>query len=297
MNMQNKLAQLFSFISQNPKCSLTKTFTHFAKKWSLSRDSVRNIYYQNYSKVLSDSSFCTKHSIKQANFKKNNPNSFTEAETEWLTSEVQKKMQEGYSLRKACLELADGNVSLMVRYLNKFRTLNRILNTKQAPHKKEKISIFNPTVKEENPNLNPQEDRVEENQNLNNKEEYDVVNNKNSIQELSNQSKIIQMPEKADILSEKDIQSLFLGLIRLVKNNTIKEMNFVLNEKYKEKITEIYTLKYNLSVVKNQLEEEKRIASKLQTELNLLKNNKLEEYGNFMNKLNSNDYGSKNKLN
>ena len=71
MNMQNKLAQLFSFISQNPKCSLTKTFTHFAKKWSLSRDSVRNIYYQNYSKVLSDSSFCTKHSIKQANFKKN----------------------------------------------------------------------------------------------------------------------------------------------------------------------------------------------------------------------------------
>lgn len=287
MNMQSKLGQLFSFISQNPKLSLTKIFMMFAKKWALSRDSVRNIYYQNYSKVLSDDVFCEKFAINKNNFKKNNSTNFTEEEKNWLLKELDFRLKAGYSLRKACLEIAGGDVGLMVRYLNKYRSLTKnntvVIDTKILAPKKERITKFNPLTEKENPNKDLPSIESKKTQ--------------DKLEEVQNSSKIIKMPEKADVLSEKDIQSLFLGLIRLVKNNTIKEMNFALNEKYKEKITEIYALKHNLSLLTNKLEEEKRLSSKLQIELNLLKSNKLEEYGEFMKKLNSDEYKTEKKLN
>ena len=114
----------------------------------------------------------------------------------------------------------------------------------------------------------------------------EVKNKPTQKKSTESNAKIITMPNsRVDVLSDMDIQSLFMGLVRLIKNNTIKEMDFAINEKYKEKVLEVSTLKQSLNLVKCELQEEKRINEKLQSEIKLLKQERLKKYNELMQNL------------
>ena len=276
MNTESKVATLFSYISQNSNMPLTSIFEKFSKKWKLSRDSVRNIYYQNFEKVSKDQNFCSECKIQSSNLKKSSIFVFDEKEKEWLIKNILLQISEGNSVRKACLNIAKGDATNMIRYLNKYRSI-----LKKEPEYIDKISkkyeiTYKNTFQEKNQTRKIQK-----------KDKGITILNPNGEETGSNETisvekKLIKMPEKPDIISDKDIQSLFMGLVRLVKNNTIKEVDYTFNQKYKEQINEIYILRKNLKMIKNELQEEKRHSSRLQLELNLLKNGKAQEYINFM---------------
>ncbi len=276
MNTESKVATLFSYISQNSNMPLTSIFEKFSKKWKLSRDSVRNIYYQNFEKVSKDQNFCSECKIQSSNLKKSSIFVFDEKEKEWLIKNILLQISEGNSVRKACLNIAKGDATNMIRYLNKYRSI-----LKKEPEYIDKISkkyeiTYKNTFQEKNQTRKIQK-----------KDKGITILNPNGEETGSNETisvekKLIKMPEKPDIISDKDIQSLFMGLVRLVKNNTIKEVDYAFNQKYKEQINEIYILRKNLKMIKNELQEEKRHSSRLQLELNLLKNGKAQEYINFM---------------
>lgn len=276
MNTESKVATLFSYISQNSNMPLTSIFEKFSKKWKLSRDSVRNIYYQNFEKVSKDQNFCSECKIQSSNLKKSSIFIFDEKEKEWLIKNILLQISEGHSVRKACLTIAKGDATNMIRYLNKYRSI-----LKKEPEYIDKISkkyeiTYKNTFQEKNQTRKIQK-----------KDKGITILNPNGEETGGNETisvekKLIKMPEKPDIISDKDIQSLFMGLVRLVKNNTIKEVDYTFNQKYKEQINEIYILRKNLKMIKNELQEEKRHSSRLQLELNLLKNGKAQEYINFM---------------
>lgn len=276
MNTESKVGTLFSYISQNSNMPLTSIFEKFSKKWKLSRDSVRNIYYQNFEKVSKDQNFCSECKIQSSNLKKSSIFIFDEKEKEWLIKNILLQISEGHSVRKACLTIAKGDATNMIRYLNKYRSI-----LKKEPEYIDKISnkyeiTYKNTFQEKNQTRKIQK-----------KDKGITILNPNGEETggnetISAEKKLIKMPEKPDIISDKDIQSLFMGLVRLVKNNTIKEVDYTFNQKYKEQINEIYILRKNLKMIKNELQEEKRHSSRLQLELNLLKNGKAQEYINFM---------------
>lgn len=276
MNTESKVGTLFSYISQNSNMPLTSIFEKFSKKWKLSRDSVRNIYYQNFEKVSKDQNFCSECKIQSSNLKKSSIFIFDEKEKEWLIKNILLQISEGHSVRKACLTIAKGDATNMIRYLNKYRSI-----LKKEPEYIDKISkkyeiTYKNTFQEKNQTRKIQK-----------KDKGITILNPNGEETGGNETisvekKLIKMPEKPDIISDKDIQSLFMGLVRLVKNNTIKEVDYTFNQKYKEQINEIYILRKNLKMIKNELQEEKRHSSRLQLELNLLKNGKAQEYINFM---------------
>lgn len=238
MNNINRVGVLFNLITKANK-PLSQVFAECSAKWGISKDSVRNIYYNNYDFVKQNTAFCTQHNIDASKLNKIKSLAFSKSSTEDLVHKVQEGTSQGKSVRKVCLELAGGDACLMLRYLNKYRSASKkLLASKQ--------------------DVLPQREQS---------------------------SKIIKMPLSQDVLTDSDIQSLFMGLVRLVKNNTIKEMDFAINQKYKEKVLENSTLKNNLTIVKNELAEEKRINLKLQQELNILKQDRLEKYNNLMQQL------------
>lgn len=250
MSEENKVVSLFSYITKNKHQKLTDIFLHFANRWKLSRDSVRNIYYQNFDKVYQDKKFCEQNDIAVDCLKKSAFSGFEKGEELTLVSDIQKLAKSGYSVRKACQILANGDTKKMVRYLNKYRSVVRA-----------------------NPSL------FEGKNTTSNAEQITQIATKTRQTPKSN---IIKMPVKSDLISEQDIQSLFMGLVRLVKNNTIKEMEFTLSDRYKEQLSELRTLKQSLVLIENELQEEKRLSSRLQLELNTLRSEKFKNYEHYM---------------
>lgn len=247
MNNLNKIGILFSCVTCSNK-TLSSVFASLAKKWKMSKDSVRNMYYQNFDYVKNNASFCSKYAIDSDKLSKIKGKGFSLDEQSELFNKIEEGKKQGKSVRKVCMELADGDISLMVRYLNKFRTMNQVAENKQNMQ-------FNKSF------LNVE----------------NIEKSKN---------KIIQMPIRQDVLTEADIQALFMGLVRLVKNNTVKEMSYTLSQKYKERLLETNVLRNELSVVKGELDEQKRQNKKMQNELAFLKQDRLNAYTNLMQNLN-----------
>ncbi|MBO4563792.1 MAG: hypothetical protein J5772_09330 [Clostridia bacterium] len=88
--------------------SLSGVFREAADMLGRRPDSVRNHYYA----MLRESG------ESAAQFRP-----FTKEETERLVSHMLRRKAEGCSVRRAALELAGGDVSLMLRYQNKYRSL------------------------------------------------------------------------------------------------------------------------------------------------------------------------------
>ena len=196
-----KIKELFSFIENGKKQNenLTKLFDAFAKKTGRMPNSVRNYYYMELDNLLSNPKRAQKLNIKLEMHQKINPKEFTFEESKELVKNILKLTAQGMSVRKACLVLAKDNINEMVRYQNKYRTI--MLKDKK---------LFDECISE----LKSSGIEIKSNKQLPNN--------------------VIQFRERKNILSDSDINSLFIGLVKLVKKQAGEEADKALkiqNEK------------------------------------------------------------------
>lgn len=189
--------------------SRSDAFLAFSLQTGRKRNSVRNFYYKAIKELIKNKE---KRDLLKIDISKHNVSSiksFTKEEKVEILNKVKDLMTAGYSLRGACLKVADGDVKKMLRYQNKLRNV-----------------------------------KVNE----------------------SAKCKVISMPAKKAKLTESEINSLFLGLVKLIKkcaeeqaeekysklgesaNEALREMVVKLSAREKE----LVSLKKNFEILKNE---------------------------------------------
>lgn len=211
-----EVKKLFRFIEQGKQKNqnLSGMFSLYAKLTNRKPNSVRNYYYTELNELETNQKRREKLNIDISLHQKTEQKEFSKEETEKLTLDILKLTSKGLSVRKACLQLADNNVSAMVRLQNKFRSV--VLKDKELYEScLSKLKLEKP-IKQTKPN------------------------------------NVISFVNPKSILTESDINSLFLGLVKLVQkqteekvirennitqqkaNDLLKKMIVKINEKEKE---------------------------------------------------------------
>ena len=149
--------------------ALRFAFLNHATKYSRKSDSVRNYYYHEVDELSVDSERCQRIGIDIDKHKKNEISFFTNLEEKKLIEKIDEMVKGGTSVRKACLNLSEGNIDTMIRYQNKYRNFK----SKENGNKK----------------------------NINN----------------------IIVFRQQKVLTDNDIKSLFMGLVRLVKKTAYED--------------------------------------------------------------------------
>lgn len=251
-----EIKQLFDIVEKNRKenRSLLSAFSEYAKLSGRKRNSIRNYYYQELSELQKNKSRANKLNINIKNHIVNESVLFSTNETREIISNILKLNSEGYSIRKACLKLANNNVELMVRYQNKYRSV-----LKSNPE------LINEITKE--------------------------LNIKNKIVETTKSNfpnnLIYFKKQEPKVISEKDINSLFLGLIKLVKKSAaesvekklISELDFA-NSTLRKTLVKLSKTEQDLKEMSTSFENIKIENEKLRLENAYLRS----EIANFMNK-------------
>ena len=147
---------------------IKEAFVSHARAFARKPNSVRNYYYHEVDNLSKDSTRCQKLGINLSLHGKTDITYFSDKEEGFVISEIERMRKEGMSVRKACLTLANGDASLMLRYQNKYR--NQTLKVKDEKVADDKVIAF-------------------------------------------------KKPNRA--LSDSEVQSLFMGLVRLVKKNAL----------------------------------------------------------------------------
>ena len=244
--------KLFEIVEQNKSKnqSLLTAFTEYAKLTGRKRNSVRNYYYQELTELQNNKSRASKLNIDIKKHIVNESILFTESETREIISNILKLNNEGYSIRKACLKLANNDVNLMVRYQNKYRS---VLKT--------------------NPKLI---------------EEISKELNINQLKTNTNSNNLIYFKkQEPKTITENDINSLFLGLIKLVKKSAtesvekklISELDFA-NSTLRKTLVKLSKTEQSYKELENNYKREKIENEKLKLENAYLRS----EIANMLNK-------------
>ena len=184
-----EVKKLFMFVQTHKtkgEC-LTNIFFDFAKQTNRMPNSVRNYYYAELNNLIENKNRRDRLNIDISLHKKIDPKEFSIQETESVVTEILRMTSKGVSVRKACLTLAKGDIALMVRYQNKFRSV------------------------------------VQKNKELYQKCLQNIGKNEVRLKTKS-PSNVIRIPDRRNILTESDINSLFLGLVKLVKKQAQDEL-------------------------------------------------------------------------
>lgn len=183
-----EVIKLFKFIEDGKKNNvcLSKLFKDYAKLTNRMPNSVRNYYYAELTCLENDANRRKELKIDIDLHKKVTQKEFTYDETKKLVLEILKQTSKGISVRKACLNLANGNINDMVRYQNKFRTV--VIKDKE---------LYESCI--------------------------DELKKGGLIVKGKLPDNIVSMPERRTLLTESDINSLFLGLVKLVKKQAIEQ--------------------------------------------------------------------------
>ena len=96
-------------------------FVLHAEKYKRKPNSVRNYYYHEIDNLNSDNERLKKLNINLKLHSKNEMKFFTPSEEQILMNKIDSDVKNGISVRRSCLNLSNGNVSLMLRYQNKYR--------------------------------------------------------------------------------------------------------------------------------------------------------------------------------
>ena len=190
----DKVIELFRFIEKgkSQNICLTKLFSEYAQKSGRMPNSVRNYYYNELENLINNPKRAKKLNIDVSLHQKNDSKEFSSQETKNLVLEILKKTAKGMSVRKACLSLASGDINLMVRYQNKFRSV--VIKDKQ---------LYDECVGE----LSSQ------GMNVSIKQKSNLPNN------------VVKFKQRQQFLTDSDINSLFLGLVKLVKKQAGEEVS------------------------------------------------------------------------
>lgn len=236
---QNEVVELFKEVEncKTNKKDLKIAFENYAKKSGRNISQIRNFYYFEAKKLKKDKKMCNSLKINHQKLKINSFLKFSKNEEKLLFDKISKEKQNGISAREACFRMAGGNVTIMTRLQNKYQNLLK----KQK--EKMKISEMNLSENKSEKNLkninhkiekfiNVNESELNKNKNIN-KIEFEKVDqtkfpnisdNKEKVLHECDQknANIIQFQSLAR-LSDADINNLFMGLVRLIKNNVTDE--------------------------------------------------------------------------
>ena len=228
-----EVIKLFRFIEDGKKQNhnLSGMFSLYAKLTNRKPNSVRNYYYAELNELENNKERRKNLGIDISLHQKVEQKEFTEDETENLVLEILRLTSKGISVRKACMQLADGDIDKMVRLQNKFRAV--VVKNKSLYEKcLEKLNMEVPNKRQAKPN------------------------------------NVVSFVNPKNLLSDSDINSLFMGLVKLVQkqteervirengglgekaNEALKRMIIKINEKEKE-IKNLQKL-FRLESLKNQ---------------------------------------------
>ena len=176
---------LIMSVLQNDKKPLTFVFKKFALENSRATHSVRNYYYKLIETLQADKKLLSRFNLSNDEVKKlfNSHHFSSVTEKELLLKILPLKNQK--SVRSACLQLAKNDTNLMVRYQNKYRNLIR---NKKA----EVIKVMEELTKKGIKTRNP----------------------------YGNNIVVMQREHK---LTEGQLKSVFMGLVRLIKEHATEE--------------------------------------------------------------------------
>lgn len=196
----SEVKELFSVVEdyKDKNKSLREAFIAHAEKYGRKPNSVRNYYYHEVDNLKEDEKRLSKLGIDLARHNKTSIVYFSEEEELNLMQKIDQLVKRGVSVRKACLNLSGGDVGQMLRYQNKYRNFLA----------KQKINESNTKIKNEKVEITKES-------------------------EVGNGNNIITFRKMQKTLTDSEVQSLFMGLVRLVKRNAIEESE----EKYKRQIT------------------------------------------------------------
>ena len=178
---------MFGFVEEGKQkhLSLLSIFKNYAEMTKRKPNSVRNYYYLELGQLQNDKSKCQRLGINLKNHEKIKQTPFDEKEEKEVVKNILRLCAKGSSVRKACLKLAGDDLGKMIRFQNKYRN---VLKGNQA--------LLSQCIQEL-------------------KDEGIEVNIKQKVTPRPNN--ILVMPKQKGSLSDKDIEALFMGLVRLVK--------------------------------------------------------------------------------
>lgn len=255
---------LFKFVEKfkTNNQPLLKAFELFANEYKRKKNSVRNFYYLKLKEFEKNPILAQKLNINLIAHTKTEQKFFTIEETELSMNKINSLLKKGYSVRRACLEVAQGNIKEMLRLQNKYRSL------------KLKNKIHDCFIKIKNSR----------------KQLFD--NNSKFQQKTSN---ILQMPNRNNpVLTDEEIKSLFMGLVNLVKKSAIEQFdkkiykqlqdaNFELRKSIKNLVTkeqEYLNLRKKFDLLSNE-------QNKLKEEITILRTQNATLLSNNFEKINS----------
>ncbi len=216
MKREIDIKKLFEFVENRKTLSLSGAFSSFAKSHGYKSGSVRNFYYKALRDFQKNPDLAREKGIDLSRHEVRQNSHFSSAESDEVLKKVTKFTEQGYSVRRACLELSGGDIKKMVRYQNKIRSMKMPKN-------------------------------------------------------------VLQMPKRSS-LSEGEINSLFLGLVKLIKRCAVEEADKSLtrqiadaNEALRRSIVELTTKERELSSLKRSFEVLKNEKLLLKEELGKLR--------------------------
>ncbi len=118
---------LFKFveIKKSEGMALINIFNTYANLTQRKQNSVRNYYYKELLYMTKNKQRAKDLQIDLTNHSVNRGVPFSKDEEESVVKEISKLVEQGCSVRKACLKLSNGNVPTMLRLQNKYRALTK----------------------------------------------------------------------------------------------------------------------------------------------------------------------------
>ena len=216
-----KQQELLHFILKADEQGMPRlqAFEKYAKLNNLKSETIRNQYYSLVKEF---------QLTKQFSINTNKP--FTRQELIQSMSNIVKLINQGKSIRTACLIESGGEAKLMLRLQNKFRSMikkdiNFLIKLGYNPDvNNEKIFLFD-EVKKKDLNLKPTT-ILYKNNSIDSKN--DSITTKNN-----NEPKILKMPNN-NLLTDNDINNLFMGLVKMVKRNALENAPNILKNQFEE---------------------------------------------------------------
>jgi len=111
---------------------LLKAFESFAIISNRKTNSIRNFYYFQLKEFEVNKILAKEYNINLDLHKKNEQKFFTEQEVELSMGKIATLLDKGFSVRRACCEVASGDLKLMIRLQNKYRSQLKVKNAAKS---------------------------------------------------------------------------------------------------------------------------------------------------------------------
>ena len=118
-----EVKSLFKFVEvkKGEGVPLIEIFKQYAQSTKRHQNSVRNYYYKEVQEMQKNKLRANALNINLNQHKAKSIIPFSTEDTKNLVEKINELVGNGYSVRRACLTLADGDVGEMIRYQNKYR--------------------------------------------------------------------------------------------------------------------------------------------------------------------------------